>query len=890
MRWNIPAFIITLCLIAFFWVPLNNTIETLFVKPLFMNVKNHSGIVQFVLIVLLAAYYFMISKQMKRESWLSNRRILIIETIGVFMIFRFSGLYEFYGIGRGSPSYIDVVAILAVACELYVIVWNAVSNCNNTSTESEYTSFFIDQPTKKDELKRKFYAQVLVEKIVSTFSKKQFNDTEDHDKGSYTVLLSERYGQGKSSFFEQIKGVCSDKNIEVIVFKPWLSNDSGQMIFNFFNLLREKLGFHDKELRKLLQSYAIVASDNITGKAAKASLNLFDSISVETQHDRISRILKKERRLRVVLIDDVDRLQSDELLALIKLIRNTADFPYMAYIVAADKKAMCETLRTASIKDPDLYLKKFFNFELLFPADDGNVLEKLGNKIEEVLSSFDYSVDACSEIRNGIEKYSDYYTSVFSNLRDVYRFCNILSFELDVLRNAELNSEESINLLKDLYVSDFVKLQIIQYVSPGLYKLLRDYWFVLLKPINNGRFAIRDDYKPYVDNRESIRHFEEMISNINTNIVFEGANNTTDETKEEEILIDNLPSVIDKATPNEDELIKYLLDDLWQETNNYVDLRRICYRSQYFLYFSGRYRKDEISDKEAIQLFGLPKLEFQDEVKKMIVCKKDSIIHKLKRIVRDNKNIDKVALLQNVISLSYIDYQEYKQRKEFGLLGYYDFYKTQEYSSIIRSLYLKQQNEDCSQDHLFKVHAEFFKNTDQFAASALAITSMRPFDYIQQEEMSFVFTNEQVDEFSKNIIERFYKEVFREKPFGAASIEAIPCMRMANKKHWDNLFCNYIQSSNNPLEWLFRLFKLNDNNEGMCWDLSMVLAVLGETPMFDTFYERAEQLVGSELLQPFKEGMDYINPNNTDFSTAEKTNNKPFSKAAYEWLKTQKDT
>lgn len=591
LRWNIPAFIITLCLIAIFWVSLNNAMATVFVNPLFMDIKKHSGLVQFVLIVLMAVYYFFVSKQMKRESWWSNRRILTFEIICILMIFRFSGLYEFYGIGRGFPSYLDVVAILAVAVEIYAIFWSALSNCNNTSTESECTSFFIDQPTKKDELKRKSYAQVLVEKIVSTFSIKQFNDTEDHDMGSFTVLLSERYGQGKSSFFEQIKGVCSDKNIEVIEFKPWLSNDSGQMIFNFFNLLREKLGFHDKELRKLLQSYAIVASDHITGKAAKASLTLFDSISIETQHDRISQILQEEKKLRVVLIDDVDRLQSDELLALIKLIRNTADFPYIAYVVAADKAAVKETLRSASISDTEVYLKKFFNFELLFPADDNNVLGKLIDRIVEILKQFGYTSQDIKEIEDNINKHPQYYTPVFPNMRDVYRFCNILSFELDVLKNIE-NCDDKNKLLKDIYIADFVSLCMIQYVSPSLYKIFRDYSYVLLDDSNHGKLVLSNSCKKYVESSDRIQHIHEVVREAGLRV----SNNNNEE--ESQSIVNNNGKIkselkthadlLASISPDEEELIKYLIGDLWNDTDDHTDSRKVCFQSSYFLYFSGR--------------------------------------------------------------------------------------------------------------------------------------------------------------------------------------------------------------------------------------------------------------------------------------------------------------
>lgn len=890
LRWNIPAFIISLCLIAVFWVPLNNAMATVFVNPLLMHVKNHSGLVQFVLIVLMAVCYFFVSKQMKRESWWSIRRILTFEVICVLIIFRFSGLYEFYGIGRGFPSYLDVVAILAVVVEIYAIFWNVLSNCNNTSTESEYTSFFIDQPTKKDELKRKSYAQVLVEKIVSTFSIKQFNDTENHDMGSFTVLLSERYGQGKSSFFEQIKGVCSDKNIEVIEFKPWLSNDSGQMIFNFFNLLREKLGFHDKELRKLLQSYAIVASDHITGKAAKASLNLFDSISIETQHDRISQILQEERKLRVVLIDDVDRLQTDELLALIKLIRNTADFPYIAYVVAADKAAVKETLRSASISDTEVYLKKFFNFELLFPADDDNVLGKLIDRIAEILKQFGYTSQNIKEIEDNINKHPQCYTPVFPNMRDVYRFCNILSFELDLLRSMKNAEGVNISMLKDVYIADLVKICMIQFVSPDLYKIFRDYRFVLLEDDRHGKLVLRDVCKKFVDTSERMQCVRETVKkagNIMPEIDFEGNSQSGEDNFEgKEVDFKTLSELLINVSPDEEELLKFLIDDLWGETDNYVDLRKVCYRNQYFLYFSGKYRRDELSDQEALNLYSSDGALFVQETEKKIANKKESMLHKLNSIVERGMMEDRLLLFENILFMSQIDHKEYLKQNPMLPIGYYEFFQTQQYGEIIRKLYLLQGDETIDKDAFLTAHKELFRTTKEFASNALGIhwiecASLLGYGFLP------IFTKEQALCFSKILIDRFYDEVFIKNPFDEKAIEAIPCMRLANETYWNELFVKYIQASDNPMEWMFRLFKLNGDGKGMSWNRQTVLAVCGEYPQLKTVKDLAKEIVGDEIFQKYEKKSDHIVPLHGEFDNIENIMNKPFTKAAYEWLTKQ---
>lgn len=890
LRWNIPAFIISLCLIAVFWVPLNNAMATVFVNPLLMHVKNHSGLVQFVLIVLMAVCYFFVSKQMKRESWWSIRRILTFEVICVLIIFRFSGLYEFYGIGRGFPSYLDVVAILAVVVEIYAIFWNVLSNCNNTSTESEYTSFFIDQPTKKDELKRKSYAQVLVEKIVSTFSIKQFNDTENHDMGSFTVLLSERYGQGKSSFFEQIKGVCSDKNIEVIEFKPWLSNDSGQMIFNFFNLLREKLGFHDKELSKLLQSYAIVASDHITGKAAKASLNLFDSISIETQHDRISQILQEERKLRVVLIDDVDRLQTDELLALIKLIRNTADFPYIAYVVAADKAAVKETLRSASISDTEVYLKKFFNFELLFPADDDNVLGKLIDRIAEILKQFGYTSQNIKEIEDNINKHPQYYTPVFPNMRDVNRFCNILSFELDLLRSMKNAEGVNISMLKDVYIADLVKICMIQFVSPDLYKIFRDYRFVLLEDYRHGKLVLRDVCKKFVDTSERMQCVRETVKkagNIMPEIDFEGNSQSGEDNFEgKEVDFKTLSELLINVSPDEEELLKFLIDDLWDKTDGYVDLRKVCYRNQYFLYFSGKYRRDELSDQEALNLYSSDGALFVQETEKKIANKKESMLHKLNSIVVRGMMEDRLLLFENILFMSQIDHKEYLKQNPMLPIGYYEFFQTQQYGEIIRKLYLLQGDETIDKDAFLTAHEELFRTTKEFASNALGIHWIKCASLLGYGFLP-IFTKEQALCFSKILIDRFYDEVFIKTPFDEKAIEAIPCMRLANETYWNELFVKYIQASDNPMEWMFRLFKLNRNGKGMSWNRQTVLAVCGEYPQLKTIKDLAKEIVGDEIFQKYEEKSDLIVPLHGEFDNIESIMNKPFTKAAYEWLTKQ---
>lgn len=884
---NIKLFLSILCLIVILWKPLDSAINAILVSPILQHVSDNCWAVMIALVSLEAIYYWIVYKRTSSRNGSLKRLVAAIEIILLYGLFRLNNEYSFYGLGENFPAYTDVVFIIGTIAEIVLFCDNNKQVGGNHDVDIRYSNFQFDKPTDKDDLKRRGYAITLVEKIKSTFPRLSLEERRERTNTSFTVLLSERYGQGKSSFFEQIKSICESQKIDVIVFRPWLSNNPDHLIINYFDLLKEKLGNYNKEIRKLLQSYSVLASEHITGKIAKETRELLNEGSIEKQHDQISRILLDEGKLRIVLIDDVDRLQAEELLALIKLVRNTADFPYIAYVIAADKAAMKETLKSVGMADSEEYLKKFFNFELLFPADDGNIIDSLVSNISVILGGFGYKETDVESLKNDIRKNPDYYAPVFSNMRDVYRFCNILSFELDVLRN----QDDGLSLMNDICIDDFVKVCLIQYISPDLYKILRDYWYALLKIADNNRLTLKDGYDKYLNSRDDYKRMLQTLdlAKARFDIDFEG--NSQQQKSNEDQTDDepkSLPEVIDKANPEKTELIKYLLVELWSDTTENVNLRRIRYISQYFMYFAGRYSKTELSDSEALLLFSLQGADFDRKVSTIVSQKKDALIHKLNIIV-DNRSIDRIVLLRNILQLSILDFQNYSKKKDYLLLGYYEYYKAQQYTQIIKKLYIKQTNEIINNDGLFDDHKSFFEKCQQYAAGAFAINAMRPFYSETDGRYISLFSKEQVEALSKILIDNFYSKVFITDPFGDKTIKDIPCIRVANEKYWDGLFVKYVQKYEDPMEWLFRLFELSESRDGLHWNSEMVLAVLGEYPKLDSFDVVAENLVGKDALNDYKQGMEYINPNHTDFSTKEKVNSKPFTKAAYEWLTTKTD-
>lgn len=184
--------------------------------------------------------------------------------------------------------------------------------------------------------------------------------------------------------------------------------------------------------------------------------------TLKNTHDLIREELMTIDRPVIITIDDVDRLQSKELMMVLKIIRDTADFPNVFYIVAADNLHLRRMLNNMNIDDAETYLKKFFNLEFQLPANENVAFKKLlallNDKYEELRIDSFTRENYISQIENVL-----YVKEAFPNLRDVYRFVNSYFLAIDAMKDAcELN-------LFDLFL-----LTMIQTLNLEYYMQLRD--------------------------------------------------------------------------------------------------------------------------------------------------------------------------------------------------------------------------------------------------------------------------------------------------------------------------------------------------------------------------------------------------------------------------------
>jgi predicted KAP-like P-loop ATPase len=93
--------------------------------------------------------------------------------------------------------------------------------------------------------------------------------------------------------------------------------------------------------------------------------------SASQAYNELKKIIEKIDIKTIVIIDDVDRLGKDEIFEVLRIIRNTANFPNTIFIVAYDKDYGIKMI------DQDLmYLDKYFQYELFVPPHRGEDLLK----------------------------------------------------------------------------------------------------------------------------------------------------------------------------------------------------------------------------------------------------------------------------------------------------------------------------------------------------------------------------------------------------------------------------------------------------------------------------------------------------------------------------------
>ena len=356
----------------------------------------------------------------------------------------------------------------------------------------------------------KFGRGPIVEQVVDSINQLV---SSDHDCVVYGIYG--KWGEGKTSLMNFIKerliNQKEDDGILLIEFNPWLVNNDEALLREFFKSIMKGA---DESIRGVIKKYgslAILASKSIVnaffpgiGDALANGISMAKDALIDTE-DTLSglktrasdAIIKSDKHL-VIMIDDVDRLDKEELHAVLRLIRLVADFKNCIYIVAMDVDMVAKSIGSyhgnGNSQDGRHFLDKIVQVPITLPKVPKYDMQKLIEKeLATALHNFSegYSID---EITNAVVPFINTY-------RELKRFCNQLEFVLPHLKD-EVN-------IKELCLIEAIKM-----VNAESYKRIFECRSQLMHEDSSfGRLVDPDKEKEEVENRykDAKKYIEEGL-------------------------------------------------------------------------------------------------------------------------------------------------------------------------------------------------------------------------------------------------------------------------------------------------------------------------------------------------------------------------------------------
>ena len=787
-----------LAMLIVFWKIINTLISESIVS-ITETVADNNMIVAFIFFLCPVFIAFIRFDSLKSEAKIfSQRHLWELFLLIIYLIFELSGNFDFYSfLGINYFTY-SFIGLLITELGLYCIYRKRYKLLADLYEKTH--PFFIDAPTTDDSYDRRKFLKTLLDKILSTFDNRYFVE----NPNAFTILLSESFGKGKTSFLFQIKKAIREEEyknkIIYVEFRPWLCEKSETIITEFFSTLNRELAKHFVLPKGLFSSYLSLLVEKAPNTYYSFMLkSLYKKKSLSEEHDRIMEFLKQIDRPVLISIDDVDRLHDDEVKVVLNLIRDTADFPNLFYIVAADKKNLCLSLERLGIKVPEVFLKKFINFECLFPASDAVLKQLFRKKLDSVLREYsctdskDLIISSILEIDNIID--------AFETPRDIVRFLNIFTFAMDCI--------ERNGIMAEINVADLFAISLIQYLEIELYKILRD---------NDGLLLSYDDSTKSLSISSSYKSvFEHPIFahiNENTNV------------EEYHIVLSDIDDVVADISAQKQTVYRYVAYFLFDQQRKDINGYSMRYVDSYFRYFAFTKKQTQISGAKVRVIFSpaheeLHKIEIKDII---LHDQESSFIHNINKWYHtfDDSKIEILKKLSLFVSLLYELKPEVvnAEKPQVKALIIKYFVETYSIHKLLANIYINELksypsaivSQEESEKRYGKDRNDFDKyiKTRKYEVNFISLILNR----INTNKEVSLLGSDNIEKWSRQIIDNYIielKKYDKEHTFSRNNLYTISHVAVLDRDYWIECFKNYIKECPYFMDWIARVASYENN-------------------------------------------------------------------------------
>lgn len=329
----------------------------------------------------------------------------------------------------------------------------------------------VDNPIIKEEddlLGRKNLAELFVKTLRSI----------DATKGAVVSVMG-AWGSGKTSFINLVKQELEETStIPVIEFNPWMFSGSEQLPEIFFHEIAVELKLMNNSkidkvsdaISEYSDALSILAYVPYVGKWLDRSIRTYKSLhklkkekGAKQLRKKVANSLEKLEHPILIVLDDIDRLSSEEIRDIFKLVRLTASFPNVVYLLAFDRLRVEAALSETNVSGR-AYLEKIIQFAFDLPLIPQKILQ------EETFKALGQVLEDKEDLRFNENIWPDIFFDTIqpyiNNLRDIHRLTLAMRPTL-------------IALSSEIETVDLIALETLRVFQPEIFSQLKPLQFAL---------------------------------------------------------------------------------------------------------------------------------------------------------------------------------------------------------------------------------------------------------------------------------------------------------------------------------------------------------------------------------------------------------------------------
>lgn len=274
----------------------------------------------------------------------------------------------------------------------------------------------------------------------------------------YVIGLHGEWGSGKSTAINFVRAYLkrhndeheAEEEIDLIDFRPWIISGHQDLTAAFFKVLAESLIVEKPLKRKgkralslvrgatdqLIDAVATVAltvdptagvasraAATVAKKSVTAAIDRFlDDPSLQAAYEKLKKALQDTGKRFLVIIDDLDRLQDDEIRSIMQMVKTVGRLPNVVYLLAYDRAIVWDALDGRLDRPGPRFAEKIVQQEIELPRPPKHALLTILN--EEIKFLIEGSEDTLRWhyiVRDGLRRW-------VRHPRDVFRLANAVKF------------------------------------------------------------------------------------------------------------------------------------------------------------------------------------------------------------------------------------------------------------------------------------------------------------------------------------------------------------------------------------------------------------------------------------------------------------------------------